>query len=127
MGHFSLKTKQNGSQARSNISSSPLNLVLNILNRHARNRNFDFFFESRKTDTCFSNCNWALYSNLQKAKLVQDSLKKKGIDLLLVYAPGKGSFCKEFIEDKYNHNFQNTNLNLYISNSKRLGLNYLDF
>ncbi len=65
-------------------------------------------------------------TQLQKAKLVQDSLKKKGIDLLLVYAPGKGSFCKEFIEDKYKHNFQNTNLNLYISNSKRLGLNYLD-
>ena len=39
-------------------------------------------------------------TQLQKAKLVQDSLKKKGIDLLLVYAPGKGSFCKEFIEDK---------------------------
>ena len=65
-------------------------------------------------------------TQLQKAKLVQDSLKKKGIDLLLVYAPGKGSFCKEFIEDKYKHNFQNTNLNLYISNSKRLDLNYLD-
>ena len=65
-------------------------------------------------------------TQLQKAKLVQDSLKKKGIDLLLVYAPGKGTFCKEFIEDKYKHNFQNTNLNLYISNSKRLGLNYLD-
>jgi len=65
-------------------------------------------------------------TQLQKAKLVQDSLKKKGIDLLLVYAPGKGSLCKEFIEDKYKHNFQNTNLNLYISNSKRLGLNYLD-
>ncbi len=65
-------------------------------------------------------------TQLQKAKLVQDSLKKKGIDLLLVYAPGKGSFCKEFIEDKYKHNFQNTNLNLYISYSKRLGLNYLD-
>lgn len=65
-------------------------------------------------------------TQLQKAKLVQDSLKKKGIDLLLVYAPGKGSFCKEFIEDKYKHNFQKTNLNLYISNSKRLGLNYLD-
>lgn len=65
-------------------------------------------------------------TQLQKAKLVQDSLKKKGIDLLLVYAPGKGSFCKEFIENKYKHNFQNTNLNLFISNSKRLGLNYLD-
>jgi hypothetical protein len=63
---------------------------------------------------------------LQKAKVVQDTLKKKGIDLLLVYAPGKGASCKEFIEDKYVHPVKNTNHNLYASNSKQLGLNYLD-
>ena len=41
-----------------------------------------------------------IISNLEKAKVVQDTLKKKGIDLLLVYAPGKGSYCTEQIEDK---------------------------
>jgi hypothetical protein len=65
-------------------------------------------------------------SLLEKAKVIQDTLKKKGIDLLLVYAPGKGMGCKEFIEDKYVHEIKNTNHFLYISNSKRLGLNYLD-
>ena len=63
---------------------------------------------------------------LQKAKVVQDTLKKKGIDLLFVYAPGKGEYCKEFVEDKYVHPVKNTNYNLFISNSKTAGLNYLD-
>jgi hypothetical protein len=63
---------------------------------------------------------------LQKAKVVQDTLKKKGIDLLLVYAPGKGMGCKEFIEDKYIHPYKLTNHYLYASNSKQLGINYLD-
>lgn len=65
-------------------------------------------------------------SLLEKAKVIQDTLKKKGIDLLLVYAPGKGEACKEFVEDKYVHPIKNTNHHLYASNSKRLGLNYLD-
>lgn len=65
-------------------------------------------------------------SLLQKAKVVQDTLKKKGIDLLLVYAPGKGSYCREFVEDKYVHPIKNTNHHLFADNSKKLGLNYLD-
>ncbi len=65
-------------------------------------------------------------SFLEKAKVVQDTLKKKGIDLLLVYAPGKGAGCKEFVEDKYIHPIKNTNHNLYVKNSKSLGVNHLD-
>lgn len=65
-------------------------------------------------------------SLLEKAKVVQDTLKKKGIDLMLVLAPGKGSFCKEFIEDKYVHPVKNTNHNLFVSNSRKLGNNLLD-
>jgi len=63
---------------------------------------------------------------LQKAKVVQDTLKKKGIDLLFVYAPGKGEYCREFIENKYVHPVKNTNYNLFVSNSKSTGVNYLD-
>lgn len=63
---------------------------------------------------------------LQKAKVVQDTLKKKGIDLLLVYAPGKGAFCKELVQNKYVHPVKNTNHNLFVSNSKTLNVNYLD-
>ncbi|MDX2174215.1 MAG: hypothetical protein SFY56_14025 [Bacteroidota bacterium] len=63
---------------------------------------------------------------LQKAKVVQDTLKKKGIDLLLVYAPGKGAYCKEFVQDKYVHSIKNTNHNLFVSKSKKLNVNHLD-
>jgi hypothetical protein len=63
---------------------------------------------------------------LQKARVVQDSLKRKGIDLLLVYAPGKGSYCKEFVQEKYVHPVKNTNHRQFVQYSKELGLNHLD-
>lgn len=63
---------------------------------------------------------------LKKAKVVQDTLKKKGIDLLLVLAPGKGAMTKEFIEDKYVHTIKNTNYHLYASNAAQIGNNVLD-
>lgn len=67
-----------------------------------------------------------IQAQLSKAKVVQDSLKKRGIDLLLVYAPGKGALCKEFVEDKYAHPIKTTNYKLFAEHSKKLGLNYLD-
>lgn len=63
---------------------------------------------------------------LTKAKVVQDTLKKKGIDLLLVYAPGKGAFCKEYVQDKYVHPIKVTNHELFVRNSKLLDIHYLD-
>lgn len=63
---------------------------------------------------------------MHKAKVVQDTLKKKGIDLLLVFAPGKGAYCKEFVQDKYAHPVKTTNHDLFVSNSKSAGVNYLD-
>lgn len=65
-------------------------------------------------------------TKLEKAKVIQDSLKKKGIDLLLVFAPGKGEYCIEQIEDKYKHTPKTTNYQTYISQSKQLGINILD-
>lgn len=67
-----------------------------------------------------------IQTKLKKAKVVQDSLKKKGIDLLLVYVPGKGVGSKEFVEDKYVHPIKATNYQRFAENSKNLGLNYLD-
>lgn len=65
-------------------------------------------------------------SLLRKAKVLQDTLKRRGIDLLLVYAPGKGTYCKEYIQDKYVHPIKGTNHALFVENSKALGLNHLD-
>jgi hypothetical protein len=63
---------------------------------------------------------------LKKAKVLQDTLKKKGIDLLLVYAPGKGEYCREFVENKYVHPVKATNYDYFIRHSKENRLNYLD-
>jgi hypothetical protein len=65
-------------------------------------------------------------SLLEKAKVVQDTLKKKGIDLLLAYAPGKGMGSIEFVEDKYVHEIKKTNHDYFAAHSKALKLNYLD-
>lgn len=65
-------------------------------------------------------------TKLEKARVVQDSLKRKGIDLLLVFAPGKGEYCTEQVEDKYRHPVKHTNYADYISISKQLNLNVLD-
>jgi hypothetical protein len=65
-------------------------------------------------------------SLLEKAKVIQDTLRKKGIDLLLVYAPGKGMGCREFVEDKYVHEVKQTNYGYFADHSRALGLNYLD-
>lgn len=65
-------------------------------------------------------------SLLEKAKVIQDTLKTKGIDLLLVYAPGKGMGCREFIENKYIHDYKNTNHDYFASYSKQLEISNLD-
>ncbi len=63
---------------------------------------------------------------MQKAKVIQDTLKKKGIDLLFVYAPGKGKYCEEFVEDKYRHSVKQTNHDLFVKYGSANGINQLD-
>lgn len=65
-------------------------------------------------------------SKLEKAKVIQDTLKKKGIDLFLSFAPGKGEYCMEQIEDKYKHPITHTNYQDFVNISKDLGINTLD-
>jgi hypothetical protein len=65
-------------------------------------------------------------SLMQKAKVVQDSLKRHGVDLLLVFAPGKGEYCKEFVEDKYVHPVKNTNHSEFVKQCRNKKLNHLD-
>lgn len=65
-------------------------------------------------------------TKMEKAKVVQDSLKRKGIDLLLVFAPGKGEYCIEQVADKYKHPITHTNHADYIRHCQRLNINVLD-
>lgn len=63
---------------------------------------------------------------MRKAKVVQDTLKKKGIDLFCVFAPGKASYCMDKIEDKYVHPIKRTNYDNFISHSLKNKVNTLD-
>lgn len=65
-------------------------------------------------------------TKMEKARVVQDSLKRKGIDLLMVFAPGKGEYCIEQIADKYRHPIAHTNYADYIRHCQRLKINTLD-
>lgn len=46
---------------------------------------------------------------LEKARVVKDSLKARGIDLIIGLAPGKGAYCNEFVDDKYRHTYHTRN------------------
>ncbi len=51
---------------------------------------------------------------LSKLKLVSDSLKAYGVDVVVLLAPGKGSFCQEYIPDVYKSTKGiATNVNVY--------------
>lgn len=62
----------------------------------------------------------------RKARVVQDSLKKKNIDLVFLIIPGKGKFCDEKIPDKYKHPIIHTNYDTYLKYFQSFQLNYLD-
>ncbi len=64
---------------------------------------------------------------LRKCKVIQDSLQRKGITFLVAFAPGKAHGAPEFIEDKYKKPITNTNINSFSKESKRIGLNHIDF
>ena len=63
---------------------------------------------------------------LRKCKVLQDTLSKKGISLILAYAPGKGIGAPQYIEDKYKHPIIHTNAKDLVEESKRIGLNHID-
>ncbi len=62
-----------------------------------------------------------------KLRSIQDSLKLKHIDIILVFAPGKGSFYNEYIPDRYHTLKGITNHQLYVKEAKSLGINHIDF
>jgi len=63
---------------------------------------------------------------LRKTRVLQDTLKKKGIDLICGVLPGKGHMCEEYIEDKYRHPIKSTNYQYFAKYSKKYNLNTLD-
>lgn len=60
-------------------------------------------------------------------KSVQDTLKRKGIDLVVVFAPGKGSFYPEYIPHRYkNLRVNKTNYSEFKKQFDNHAVNYID-
>lgn len=64
---------------------------------------------------------------VKKLQVVRDQLKARDIELVIVFAPGKGSYFPEFIPDEYLEQFGTTNFETYIKALKATNINYVDF
>lgn len=69
----------------------------------------------------------AIEDQMQKLRFIQDTLKSRGIDIILVFAPGKGSFYPEYIPDRYDTIKGITNHQVYVEQAKLFGINHIDF
>lgn len=66
--------------------------------------------------------------NISKIKAVQDSLKNFGIDLVIIFAPGKASYYPYNIPDSYIMRKKDTsNYTYYSTKFNSNGINFIDF
>lgn len=67
-------------------------------------------------------------NNVKHLSIVRDSLKAKGIDLVVLIAPGKGSFYPEYLPKQYvNLKPKKTNFEVYNRELIKNNIHYLDF
>lgn len=72
--------------------------------------------------------NELISEQVKKIQLVSDSLKAKGIELIIVFAPGKGSFYPEYIPEKYDLLKKSiTNYEVYREQLSSTTIHFLDF
>ncbi len=65
---------------------------------------------------------------LRKTQVVADTLKRKGIDLVVVFAPGKGTYCSEYLPAKYlKYPRTTTNYEVYTQKIKEYDIHFVDF
>ncbi len=66
--------------------------------------------------------------NVKHLSIVRDSLKTKGIDLVVLIAPGKASFYPEYLPERYsNLKPKTTNFEVYNRELIKNNIHYLDF
>ncbi|MHC1708607.1 MAG: hypothetical protein AB9842_13940 [Bacteroidales bacterium] len=69
----------------------------------------------------------AAEERLARLRLLQDLLKQKNIDLLVIYSPGKASFYPEYIPDRFLQvNKTISNYRYFSQRSKETGINHID-
>lgn len=70
----------------------------------------------------------AIDEKTRKLKFIQQKLKESGTDLYVLFAPGKGSYCSEFIPNVHlKKKRAHTNYSSYKGAFKKSGVNYIDF
>ena len=70
----------------------------------------------------------AISERLRKVKVLQDTLQRKGIDILLIYVPNKEQVFPEHIPDAYHkYTRHKTNIETYAAKSQEYGLHYINF
>lgn len=71
--------------------------------------------------------NDAIISISQKLKILQDTLAKRNITLIVAFAPGKASFYPEYIPDELNKPGKQTNYKSFTHELHSAGVNMIDF
>ena len=67
-------------------------------------------------------------SKIKKIKFLQDTLQKLGTELLVIFAPGKGSFYPEYIPERFDtSNKTQSNYEYYKRKSIEENINHIDF
>ena len=67
-------------------------------------------------------------NKIDKIKYLQDTLQKLGTELIVIFAPGKGSFYPEYIPERFNpSNKTITNYEYYKKRSLEENINHIDF
>ncbi len=70
----------------------------------------------------------SLDEKVRKIKFIQDELKKKGIDMIIIFAPGKATFFPEYIPDYFHPRRKSiSNYEYLLQSFKEKGINYIDF
>lgn len=71
----------------------------------------------------------AIDKKIRRLKFLQELLKKKGKDLILVFEPGKASYQSEDIPERFYRQYppSKTNYQAFLESSVKYGIHYLDF
>lgn len=68
-----------------------------------------------------------IHETVSKIKTLQDSLKARGKELIVIFTPGKASFYPELLPNNYlNKKKDSTNYTVYAKNLQAKGVNFID-
>lgn len=72
--------------------------------------------------------NEKINEKVRRLARIVDTLRTKGVELIVVFAPGKGSFYPEYIPDEFNPSHKTvTNYEVYNDELLKADIHYLDF